>query len=210
MYKLSEKNQYTLGIQSGFTLVELFLVIVIAGIVVSMASSNFGPWIKDIRLARASDAFYSSAIQARAAAQRKQTQVSLCRTGNIYSTDPSCSDNIYSSGDSLDSRDWTYGWLIYETSGPLVGYSSALGHQLVAVVDTKVDDNNVRIISNNDAQTFLTYGPDGKLDTGSPILAVCDDRDGGQNGYRITFSASGRVSVKNFGDLSGPDQDCTP
>ena len=133
----------------------------------------------------------------------------MCKTGDIYDSEPECNLPVYSTGDVLDDENWTYGWLIYETTGPAIGYTSTLGHQLLAIVDTKVDDH-VEIRASSDAANFITFGPDGRLDTGNPVVAVCDERNGGIHGYRISFSATGRAESVRFANLSSANRDCDP
>jgi type IV fimbrial biogenesis protein FimT len=198
------------GCSSGYTLIEMMLVVAIIGVVLSITAPSFSTFIKDNRLTRAADTYFASTIQARAAAQRSGSQVSMCKTGNIYNTPPSCNDNIHSTGNPLPAANWSHGWIIYETTGALISFNPSLGHRIVAVVETQVADKNVIINSNNDATNFVTFGADGKLDTGSPIIAICDDRNDGLHGYRMAFSATGRVTSTKFKDLPSADRDCTP
>jgi prepilin-type N-terminal cleavage/methylation domain-containing protein len=182
----------------GFTLIELLLAVLLTGILLSLAASEFGPWLKDLRLTKASDTLYESLIQARSEAQRIQGQVSLCRTGNIFAADPDCGANIYDSGDANAEKEWTHGWLVYTTSGTSVDYNPALGHDLFSAVESNVSDRKVTIRSNISARNYVTFGPDGQINTGAPVFAVCDERNGAGYGYGIAFSASGRPIVTDY------------
>jgi len=192
----------------GFTLVELLLVVTISGILLGLAAWELGPWLKDIRLTKASDALQESLTKARSEAQRIQGQVSLCRTGNIFALDPDCAANIYETGELNADKDWSHGWLVYTTSGTSVAYDPALGHELFAAVETGVADRKVTVRSNAQAQTSLTYGPDGRLKSAAPVFAVCDERDGSGYGYQISFSASGRHDVTDYDP--GDSLTCNP
>jgi prepilin-type N-terminal cleavage/methylation domain-containing protein len=205
----------------GFTLIELLLVIAITGILVSLAATGFGPWLKDLRLTKASDTLYESLTRARSEALRIQGQVSLCRTGNIFAADPDCGANVYDSGDSNVEQEWSHGWLIYTTSGTSVDYNPGLGHDLLSAVESNVSDRKVEIWSTVPAKTYVTFGPAGQVNntgivSGVPVFAVCDERhgigpeqdDGSYEyyGYSIEFSASGRPIITDSG--AAPQMNC--
>ena len=196
----------------GFTLIEFMIVITILGIMISIAAPSFATWIRETRLIKSSEALNGALVQARNEALRIQSRVSLCRTGNVYGADPNdpddpeCFDNVTYNGEANVAKDWSYGWLIYSAQTVSVAYdSSDPSHTLLAAVEGGEADKLVTIRSNAAAQNFVTYGADGRLDSTSPVFAVCDDRDGGDagtHGYRISFSATGRAIMTDFQDFN--------
>ena len=137
--------------------------------------------------------------------------VILCRTGDVFSDNPSCRDNVFGTSDANATNEWTHGWLVYSTDTPGVDYVSA-NHDLLAAIHTGVADNKVIITSNTAADQHISYRANGRIDEAGPIFAICDDRDDSINGYRMTFSATGRPIVQRFssGELSSGDKTCTP
>lgn len=200
------------NVSAGFTLIEFLIVTTIMGIAVAIAVPSFAEWIKETRLIKSSESLNSALIQARNEALRTQSRVILCRTGNVYGNDPDCFDNITYNAEANVAKDWSYGWLIYtSTTGP-VAYDPDLNHVLLAAIEGGEADKLVTIRSNADAQNFVTYGADGRLDSGSPIFSVCDDRDGGDtgtHGYRVSISATGRAIMTDFQNFNTAP-DCNP
>ena len=197
---------------AGFTIIEFLIVTTIAGIMVSIAVPSFAEWIRETRMIKSSSSLNSALVQARNEALRTQARVTLCRTGNVYGNDPDCFDNIIYDSDPNVARDWSYGWLIYTSTELATAYDPSLGHQLIAAVEGGEPDKLVTIWSNSAALNFVTYGADGRLDTVSPVFAVCDDRNGGDtgtHGYRISISATGRPVVTDFEKID-PAPSCTP
>ena len=196
---------------SGFTLIELLIVMTVAGIILSIVAPNFNLLLKDLRLRTASETLYSSLTKARNEALRTQTRVSLCRTGNIFPNDPDCAANVFGTSDANAASDWSYGWLVYTSPAVPAPYNPlTVGHELIEASETGVSNRDVKVTSNNTAQTYIAFNADGRLATGSPVLAVCDDRNGGIHGYRISFSVNGRPITTRFSDLAVANRNCTP
>jgi len=87
-----------MGNSKGFTMMELFIVIVIFGIVAAMAVPNFLGWVSSYNLKAAADELYSSMQFARINAVKQNQEWALVfdTAGGMYYV---CSDN----GDG----DWT-------------------------------------------------------------------------------------------------------
>ncbi|MGI9318567.1 MAG: GspH/FimT family pseudopilin, partial [bacterium] len=194
----------------GFTLVEAMITVSIIGILAGYAVPNFRLWLKELRMDEAVSVLHASVLRARAEAQRTNSRVSLCRTGDIYASDPDCNANITGTSTPVADQDWSYGWLIYTTTDIAVDYDPSLGHELIAAVDTGTSDKNVVVNSSADVPTHFTYGANGRISTGNPVYAICDDRNGGEHGFRLTFSATGRPLIEQFANLAGADRNCTP
>ena len=153
---------------------------------------------------------HASVLRARAEAQRINARVSLCRTGDVYAADPDCDANVTGTSTPVADQDWSYGWLMYTTSDVAVDYDPGLGHELIAAVDTGTSDKLVVVTSTADVPTHFTYGANGRIVTGSPTFAICDDRGGGEHGFRLTFSATGRPLIQSFADLDPAARNCSP
>lgn len=194
----------------GFTLIELMIAVSIIGILAGFAVPNFRLWLKSLRLDEAVSVLHASVLRARAEAQRTNSRISLCRTGDVYAADPDCDANITGTSTPVADQDWSYGWLIYTTTDVAVDYNPGLGHELIAAVDTGTGDKQVVINSSADVPTHFTFGANGRISTGNPTYAICDDRNGGEHGFRLTFSTTGRPVVENFEDLAIANRDCTP
>ena len=197
--------------QRGYTLAELMVAVAIVGIVSAFGVPSYLTWLKDLRLENTYQELQASLLTARGEALKTQKTVILCRTGDVYSANPSCDANVFGTSDANANNEWTYGWLVYSGETPGVAYVSA-DHDLLAAIHTDDADRSVVVTSNAAADEFISYRADGRIDETTPIFAVCDDRDDQEHGYRISFSATGRPIVENFtsDDLTLAEKDCTP
>ena len=83
---------------SGFTLVEMMIVIGVLGILMAIALPNFSQWIASERVRGAANDLYSGLMMARSEAMKRNVQVDVTRT-------------------SGSSTDWSAGWSVKLTGG---------------------------------------------------------------------------------------------
>lgn len=97
----------------GFTLIELLVVLAIAAVLLSLGVPGFATALARARVSTVMGALVSDLQFARAEAQRRGTQVSVCAadaTGNACSGKP----------------DWTPGWLVFLGPPPPAAWPSGL------------------------------------------------------------------------------------
>jgi prepilin-type N-terminal cleavage/methylation domain-containing protein len=96
--------------QSGFSLIELMAVLVIAGVLIAFALPNFRDPLAGTRVAGAVNLFLASIDTARNEAMTKNAVVVVCRSSDPMATDPSCDTTATP---VVPSNDWATGWLVY-------------------------------------------------------------------------------------------------
>jgi type IV fimbrial biogenesis protein FimT len=91
------------GQSGGFSLPELLIVLVIAGIVLALGAPSFGDFFRNNRLAEASNGLISASQLARTEAIKRQQNVAVCASAN-----PEAGDAATCSGGPFT------GWLVFE------------------------------------------------------------------------------------------------
>ncbi len=156
--------------QYGFTIMELMIVIAIAGILAMLAVPNFGVMIKNNCLITKTNSMVSSLQFARSEAVKRNSSVSL---------------SALNGGDA--SNEWGTGWNIVDDSTA----ATIRVVQLQQCSTTTADET-----STAPSVTAISYAGDGFLTDGGTI-DICDDRTG-ETGRRITISATGRPGVSEI------------
>lgn len=95
-------------LQSGFTLIEVLVVIAIIAILASLAAPSFMGLIANTSVSRAINGFISDTRYARGEGMRRGKSVTICRSNNPLAASPACSG-----GDGLAVGGWMEGWIVF-------------------------------------------------------------------------------------------------
>lgn len=90
--------------QSGFTLMELMVVLAVVGVIMGLAIPNFGLYIRNSRLTGAANDVLASITRARTEAIKRQVPVAVCATANPNAAVPVC---------STAATAWRLGWVVW-------------------------------------------------------------------------------------------------
>lgn len=101
----------------GFTLLELMITIVIAGILLAIAIPSMHDTIVQNRLTANVNEFIGAATFARSEAIKRGRPVTLCRSVNAESGTDKC---ITTASGDYDSSDWGSGWIVIVPDEKLV------------------------------------------------------------------------------------------
>jgi len=177
--------------QSGFTLYELLVTLLIIGVIVTVGVPNMAEFTQNSRLTSASNDLLSSFQLARSEAARSKTTITICASNNSLSAAANC-------GGTFND-----GWIIFlDTDGDL----NRAGAAESVLRAHPAPPSGVNITPDNGATYFSFAGTGlGRGDVGGqPSLStvmICDDRgvDIGPGGRatarRLVATAIGRATI---------------
>lgn len=94
--------------QTGFTLYELLITVLIVGVVLSLGMTNLSEFTRNSRISGASNDLHSSFLMARSEAARAKTNITICASDNSSATEPTCQGG------------WDDGFIVFiDTNGDL-------------------------------------------------------------------------------------------
>ena len=180
--------------QTGFSLIEMMIVLVLIGVIMAIAAPSFQESINNNRLVtKSNDMVVAISIGRQMAVSRGQT-VFLCHSINADTSTPSCGGV---------GSNWETGVLVYSVpfgtrvNTPRDYDDSNNGDTLIRQID--LDGDNVAItITATNATDHFGFTNTGLLmgTTGVLSLAVCDHRTNQNVGKTIRVSTAGRVSTQ--------------
>ena len=168
---------------SGFTIIELMITLVIAAIVLGVAAPAMGAFIKNSALKNQVYDMLSNITTARSEAIKNGSRVVMCRSANPLAATPSC-------GGTTDN--WSSGWLLFISQDTNTVYND--GTDILVKVGMPAP-SQIEVRSNGSGNNYLVFNPDGTLDESAAAqYAFCDDR-GTKNGRLITVGLIGRPTL---------------
>ena len=182
--------------QSGFTLVELMVVIVIGGILYSVAGPSLKNSIAEKQLVATTNDLLAALHVARSEAIKLNKRVTICESSN----GTTCSS----------TGKWEDGWIVFtDTAGAASGAAGVCTNtttDCLLRVHDEIDGNNLTIrgLDQNSVAinsfTFTSRGlPKNTSGTGqSGVFGVCIEDSSGNDYFRaVALSFSGRVRISD-------------
>lgn len=204
--------------QSGFTIAELILVVVLAAILAAMAAPNMGEFVKNNARTTNVNTMVTALNFARSQAVTRNQRVSMCKTTDFAS----CA--------ATGNGEFGAGWIVF------TDYTPGFAGGTVGVIDTGLglanwpDETVLRVFEPeiNGTTTFrarrgglagtaiggITYRRDGRPEdlatpgatlSASTLFNYCDDR-GPTKARAIALTVSGHVSLSRDTNSDGTDE----
>lgn len=182
---------------SGFTLTELIIVLVLAGIMVAIGLPQFGDMVKDNRRAAEVNRFVTSLNLARTEAIKRRTTITLCKSTNGTSCSP--------------GGNWENGWIVFVNTDGDDAPAQVDAGETVLRASTAIG-NDIAVTGFGDFIDHLSYGFNGypRLPPGGAggRFNFCDDR-GATAARAVLVNNTGRARLSTDTDDDGIHEDET-
>jgi type IV fimbrial biogenesis protein FimT len=185
---------------SGFTLLELMLVIAIVAILIAFAVPSFQWMIQKVTISSNVNTFLSDMRYARSEGIRRGGGVVLCRSNAPEAADPDCNNGM-----GLGGNGWVSGWIIFHD----------LNNDGIRIADEPLLRVQAPIIAINSIKgtlpdgtsitTIFSFTATGRLRslTGAAKLQFGDDPMFAETAQRVVcVSLSGRARIAGDGSIS--------
>ncbi len=156
---------------SGFTLVELMVVVAIAGMAMAFAIPAMGTFIKNERLVTQINTLVGHLAYARSEAVTRRQQTILCASNNM---------------NTCNGADWATGWILFIDADNSSTFNA--GEQVLRAKATLEGSNT--LISSTGA--MIIYDNRGFSPNSNGVFSLCDDR-GAAHVKSISITNTGRV-----------------
>lgn len=152
----------------GFTLVEMMVVLVILGVILTVALPGFSNLTLAIRLTNYANEMVSAVYLARGEAIKRNTDVRLCATAD--------------STTCATSGGWAQGWIVMDPNDVVIQEQPAL-------------ENGFSLVETGSGVHTLTFDSAGYVDTASTFKLCRQTPSVGHQERQIAVTLSGRASV---------------
>ncbi len=156
---------------SGFTLVELMVVVAIAGMAMAFAIPAMGTFIKNERLVTQINTLVGHLAYARSEAVTRRQQIILCASSNM---------------NTCNGANWATGWILFIDADNSSTFNA--GEQVLRAKATLEGSNT--LISSTGA--LIIYDNRGFSPNSNGVFSLCDDR-GAAHVKSISITNTGRV-----------------
>jgi type IV fimbrial biogenesis protein FimT len=177
--KLSSFRMRTGNSDRGFTLIELMIVLVILGIILSVAMPGFSELNLRTRLKSYGNNMVSSAYLARGEAIKRNASVVICI--------PNADADACAGG---NANDWEKGWLVIAADGTVLHHQQAAANGFILKTTPATP------------QSTLTFESSGAVTTGVALRICRKTPKIGSQERVVTISATGRAYVTTTEDAT--------
>jgi type IV fimbrial biogenesis protein FimT len=193
------KSRASNEFQAGFTLYELMITLVIAGIVLSFGMSNLTQYTKNSRMTATANDLHAAFFMARSESSRGKTNITVCASASPLAANSDCDGT------------WDQGYIVFiDTDGDLLraGATETIlrSHDAIETGVTLAVANNATYFSF--ASSGLGRGNVGLVPAVTQIV-MCDDRGnviaaGGNSAARLFVATPlGRATILRDTTLIG-------
>jgi len=173
----------TRKIQSGFTLVELAIVLAIISILLGSAMPALADYVQSIRVRSATSDLYSAIVFARSEAIKSNQRVVLCKSAD--------------GATCADKGGWEQGWIAFVDADD----SGVRSANEAIVVRGQPMGGALRVTGNGSMARYVSYAPDGiaKLVGGgfqAGTITICRQSLAATEARQIIVNAGGRPRVQ--------------
>ncbi len=188
--------------QTGFTLIELIIAVVIFGIMAAIAAPNYSSFIRSNRASAAYNTLVGTISLARLEAVKSSRVVSMC----ISSNQTSCDDTT--------ATEWNNGWIVFSDFDGDGVVDSSDGDTILKT--EPATGSGITITS--DYTSLLSIAPRGRLRKQGSFV-ICDGSGEDENGRALNLwvTGLGRMATDSDTDtdtivetISGTNIDCSP
>jgi type IV fimbrial biogenesis protein FimT len=175
-------------IQSGFTLIELMVVVVISAILLTVAVPSFESLIKKSNVDSLQSQLASGLATARTEAASRNKVISICAS----SDGAQCSDEV---------TDWSLGWIIFEEPTPAVAVNVNVPQENIIDVFSKVPAYTIAAAANPGDGLRISFNSQGFIaTTSSPtVLTICEPKKSVVYARALFVNRSGLVMKSRAG-----------
>ncbi len=162
--------------QTGFTLIELMIVLLIVSVVSAIGGPIFNETIKRNRLRTQADRILTTLNLTRSEAVKRNQSVSICRS----------SDGVSCTGD------WEDGWIVFTNRDG----DDTVDAGVDQVIRVYRGINKGYTLSGTIAASTLTYFGDGSYAGGAGTINICSPDANVEQGWSLMLNKVGRPRVK--------------
>jgi len=174
---------------SGFTMLELMVVLSILAILLTQALPSPDGWMNDSRLRAGANDLVASMQISRAEAVGRNTAVTLCKA-NAGGT--AC----------VTSGGWHQGWMVFVD--PDRDATVDAGEEVLQVRESL--KGKITLYGTSGVDDFITFRASGQTSISSTqVMVFCDDRGFGADAKGLVISILGRASVMPAPDTGETD-----
>lgn len=164
---------------SGFTLVELMMVIVVLAVLQTLAAPAFSAMVNSVRLTTVVNSLFSSLILARSEAIKRNSRAVVCKSA----TGSSCTT----------TGGWEQGWIVFHDANN----NAALDVGEALLSREQALPNLIRLAGNGPVFNYVSYTPLGSANYTSGAfqagtLTVCAQSATPADARQIVISSAGR------------------